>query len=178
MQIKTQQGVGLLEVLVALMLLSIAVLGFVALQLRAVEATSEGFNRIQAMNVARDLAEKIRMNNNADALSAYQDILRNNTATSQANSTGGTCYTSSCAPAEKARSDVRESFQQANQAGMTLNMIDCPATKSGRQCIYVAWGKTQPTDTTVSDSTSACTRSTGSSFSYEDNSTCIVMEAY
>ncbi|MEB3753249.1 type IV pilus modification protein PilV [Acinetobacter sp. MD2(2019)] len=178
MQIKTQQGVGLLEVLVALMLLAIAVLGFVALQLRAVEATSEGFNRIQAMNIARDLAEKIRMNNSSDAISAYQDILRNNTATSQASSTGGSCYTSSCSPADKARSDARESFQQASNAGMTLSMMVCPATSSGRQCIYVAWGKTQPTDTTVSDSTSACTRSTGSSFAYVDNSTCIVMETY
>ena len=59
MRIRNQTGVGMMEVLVALLLLSLAVLGFAALQLRAVEATAEGGNRIQAMNIARDLAEKI-----------------------------------------------------------------------------------------------------------------------
>lgn len=38
--INTQKGVGLVEVLVALILLSIAVLGFVALQIRAVAASN------------------------------------------------------------------------------------------------------------------------------------------
>lgn len=37
----TQKGVGLIEILVALLVLAIGVLGFVALQYRAVEATSE-----------------------------------------------------------------------------------------------------------------------------------------
>ena len=58
-EVKYQKGVGLLDILVALLLLAIAVLGFVALQLRAVEATAEGANRIQAMNIARDLAERL-----------------------------------------------------------------------------------------------------------------------
>ena len=64
-EVKYQKGVGLLDILVALLLLAIAVLGFVALQLRAVEATAEGANRIQAMNIARDLAEKMRINSSA-----------------------------------------------------------------------------------------------------------------
>ena len=38
---KRQTGVGLVEVLVALVLLSIAVLGFVALQIRAITASNE-----------------------------------------------------------------------------------------------------------------------------------------
>lgn len=57
---KKNQGVGMVEVLVALTLLAIGVLGFTALQLRAVDATAEANNRIQAMNLARDLAERIR----------------------------------------------------------------------------------------------------------------------
>ena len=36
-----QLGVGLMEVLVALLILSIGVMGFIALQYRAVEATAE-----------------------------------------------------------------------------------------------------------------------------------------
>ena len=60
--IKQQKGVGMIEVLVALTLLAIGVLGFTALQIRAVDATVEANNRIQAMNLARDLAERIRAN--------------------------------------------------------------------------------------------------------------------
>ncbi len=60
-----QTGVGLIEILVALLILAIGVLGFVALQYRAIEASSEGENRIQAINIARDVAEKIRVNRTA-----------------------------------------------------------------------------------------------------------------
>ena len=174
MQIKYQQGVGLLEVLVALLLLAIAVLGFVALQLRAVEATSEGFNRIQAMNIARDLSEKIRINNSA--IAQYQTQLSNQT---NQKAPGGTCYSGFCTPTAKAAFDVHEAYIQATNAGMTLNMITCPGTANGRRCIYVAWGKTDPVDTTATTTGHiACTNSTNSGFSYNDNSTCLVMEAY
>ena len=50
--IKKQAGVGLIEVLVALLILAVGVLGFVALQYRAIEASSEGANRVQAINLA------------------------------------------------------------------------------------------------------------------------------
>lgn len=37
-----QVGVGLMEILVALLVLALGILGFIALQYRAVEATAEG----------------------------------------------------------------------------------------------------------------------------------------
>lgn len=174
MQVKYQQGVGLLEVLVALMLLAIAVLGFVALQLRAVEATAEGANRIQAMNIARDLAEKIRINRTA--MASYATAL--GSVTNQA-ATPTNCYTAFCTPAAKAGFDVNEAYLQANSLGMRLNMLSCPGTANGRRCIYVAWGKTDAVDTTATTTGhTACTTSSSSSFSYNDSSTCIVMETY
>lgn len=45
---------GLLEVLVALILLAIGVLGYVALQLRAMDASSEALSKSQAILVMRD----------------------------------------------------------------------------------------------------------------------------
>lgn len=174
MQVKYQQGVGLLEVLVALMLLAIAVLGFVALQLRAVEATAEGANRIQAINIARDLAEKIRINRTA--MASYANAL--SSATNQA-ATPTNCYTAFCTPAAKAGFDVNEAYLQANSLGMRLNMLSCPGTANGRRCIYVAWGKTDAVDTTATTTGhTACTTSSSSSFSYNDSSTCVVMETY
>ena len=58
--ISHQQGVGLVEVLVAVLLLSVAVLGFSALQMRAIKATDESLIRTKSMTVVRNLAEAMR----------------------------------------------------------------------------------------------------------------------
>lgn len=55
-----QRGVGLVEVLVAVLLLSIAVLGFSALQMRAIGATDESLARTKSLNVVRNLSEIMR----------------------------------------------------------------------------------------------------------------------
>lgn len=56
----SQRGVGLIEVLVAVLLLSIAVLGFSALQVRAVSATDESLVRTKSLTLVRNLAEVMR----------------------------------------------------------------------------------------------------------------------
>lgn len=58
--LKSQHGVGLVEVLVAVLLLSIAVLGFSALQVRAVSATDESLVRTKSLTLVRNLAEIMR----------------------------------------------------------------------------------------------------------------------
>ena len=55
-----QRGVGLIEVLVAVLLLSVAVLGFSALQVRAISATDESLVRTKSLTVVRNLAEVMR----------------------------------------------------------------------------------------------------------------------
>ena len=56
----SQRGVGLIEVLVAVLLLSIAVLGFSALQMRAISATDESLVRTKSLTLVRNLAEVMR----------------------------------------------------------------------------------------------------------------------
>lgn len=56
----SQQGVGLIEVLVAVLLLSVAVLGFSALQMRAITATDESLVRTKSMTIVRSLSEVMR----------------------------------------------------------------------------------------------------------------------
>ena len=185
--INPQRGVGMVEVLVALLLLAIGVLGFTALQLRAVDATSEALNRIQAMNLARDLAESIRANKNSAAL--YQTELNKDTQLSTpvksclvTNITSG----NGCSSAEMAKHDTAAIVAKATSLGLKVKMPDCPSmtTTTGegadaitagknRACVYVAWGKTTPTDV-AADSDTACTKSG----SYQLNSQCIIMEAY
>jgi len=60
-----QEGVGLIEVMVAVLLLSIAVLGFSALQVRAISATDESLVRTKSMTLIRNLSEIMRAYPNA-----------------------------------------------------------------------------------------------------------------
>ncbi|MEJ6066381.1 type IV pilus modification protein PilV [Psychrobacter sp. 16-Bac2893] len=56
----SQSGVGLIEVMVAVLLLSIAVLGFSALQMRAINATDESLVRTKSLTVVRNITEIMR----------------------------------------------------------------------------------------------------------------------
>ena len=163
--IKKQEGVGLIEVLVALLILAVGVLGFVALQYRAIEASSEGANRVQAINLARDLAEKIRVNR--DQLGVYATAIAGNAT----NITNPNCYTAFCTPTQMARFDAALTNLSAQRVGMTVNMFACPEVSNGRRCIYVAWGDTAATN---ADGLNNCT----TAGAYRDESTCVVMEAY
>ena len=59
-RLSQQIGVGLVEVLVAVLLLSVAVLGFSALQVRAIGATDESLVRTKSLTLVRNLAEVMR----------------------------------------------------------------------------------------------------------------------
>lgn len=163
--ISSQKGVGLIEILVALLVLAIGILGFVALQYRAVEATSESINRVQAMNIARDLAERIRANR--DGLADYKTQI--STASNQLSTND--CITNTCSAAQLADFDVGQVTAKASTIGMTVNMLSCAGNSDGRNCLYVAWGDTSATDGT---GTGDCTNSTA----YNPASTCVIMETY
>lgn len=165
-----QKGVGLMEVLVALLVLAIGVLGFVALQYRAVEASSEGENRIQAINLARDLAEKIRVNR--EAIGTYQTVTARTDITALPTPN---CFTANCSATEKAAFDASLVKLSAQNMGMTMNMLNCPGVANGRRCIYVAWGDTSATAAAGATADVDCTTSTGT---YSPTSTCVVMEMY
>ncbi|PIE42567.1 MAG: type IV pilus modification protein PilV [Gammaproteobacteria bacterium] len=56
------KGVSLIEVLAALVVLGVGIMGFSALQLKAVEIISTTYARSQAMTIAGDLIERINAN--------------------------------------------------------------------------------------------------------------------
>ena len=164
--ISKHKGVGLIEILVALVILAVGVLGFVALQYRAVEATSEAINRVQAMNVARDLAERIRVNR--DSLAMYKSEI--NTAENQ-ETYATNCITATCSATALADFDVSQIVNKASSLGMTVNMHTCADNNDGRNCIYIAWGDTSATDGAGAGD---CTNGTA----YNSTSTCVIMETY
>ena len=155
---KRQTGVGLVEVLVALVLLSIAVLGFVALQIRAITASNEATMNVQATNIARDLAERMRMNR--DGLAGYV-----------ANTDTTNCATAFCSPENMAKYDFRLVSSRATDLGMSMDVLNCQGSTLVRKCIYVAWEGTTATNGT---SSTDCTNGAA----YVPNAKCIIMEVY
>lgn len=165
----SQKGVGMIEILVALLVLAIGVLGFAALQLRAVDATTEAVNRTQAMNLARDLSERIRANRTAR--DTYRTLIGEGT-TAQSSTATRTCLGSTvCTPVEMATYDSAQIIQRANSLAYQIRMPVCQGVQNGRRCIYVAWGTTTATNGTTNND---CTNGT----TYVVASRCIVLEAY
>ena len=160
-----QRGVGMMEILVALLILAIGVLGFVALQYRALEASAESTNRVQAITIARDLAERIRVNRNA--FTTYRTEM-STAANQKAYKTN--CLTTNCSNTDLADFDVSQIVSRATTFGMTMNIMNCTGTNN-RSCIYVAWGDSSATDGT---GTGDCTNGNA----YNPTSTCIIMETY
>jgi len=160
-----QKGVGLIEVLVALLILAIGILGFVALQYRALEASAESSSRIQAITIARDLAERIRVNRNAFSIYEAQIQTAANQRDFQTN-----CITANCTDVDLADFDVSEVSNRAASLAMTINIMNCQNTNN-RSCIYVAWGDSSATD---GNAAGDCTNGNA----YNPDSTCVIMEAY
>ena len=165
----SQKGVGMVEVLVALVVLAVGVLGYVMLQVRALEATIEGTQRIQAINIARDLAERVRVNR--EGWLGTNTYLAEFSGTQARADTTPDCAAANCTAAQLADFDVAELSAYAVQYGMTLGMSACPST-NGRQCLFVAWGNT------VASSSTSNTNSCVSGNAYRTSSTCVMMEVY
>jgi len=147
-----QTGIGLVEVIVALLLLSIGVLGFSMLQIRAMEASLDASKRIQAMNLARDLSERMRANKQGLSKFTVGEDDNEKIVDAYTNALDGKYYltsysaqcanTSKCTSAEFAEEDVNQILFRANTLGMKVAVNDCPGADTNRNCVFVAWGVT------------------------------------
>ena len=178
MTYSSQRGIGLIEVMVAALILAVAVLGFMALQYRSLEAANEAYYRTQAMSIARDVAEKIRANQFAQPIYVEQlTYTRPEPAPEPDDDEEGVVmptectHTSTCTKDQFAYVDAIEIKAKAQEVGMQVAMQPCSGVE--RQCIYIAWDETLPKDGDPSKE-NVCTNGG----TYVDASRCIVMEAY
>lgn len=192
----SQQGIGIVEVMVALLLLAVSILGFSAMQVRAVKATGESVDRTQALAVMRSASEKIRANSNAlgsyqsNFSDLYQSIKAGKDMTVPSKRCGIASSTDdSCTPNELAAAETYDFYLNVKNAGFNMNMVACPATGGASNanaatnvmysyCLIAAWDRTTPTvgsdDTFSSDTdTMDCLSTTGV---YHAQSTCMFME--
>lgn len=141
-------GVTLVEVLVALLVLGIGIMGFVGLQMKAVDTTETTYSRSQAMAIARDLIERINANP-MDWVSHYGEGSRWN---SESIASASSCYGAGvsgsrnrCDSGQMAAWDVYEVRTVADQMlyqGKVAVRNSC--ANAGVPCVVVAWEGTEP----------------------------------
>jgi type IV pilus assembly protein PilV len=139
-----QRGVGMVEVLIALLVMSVGLLGYAGLQLRALNSTEEAHYRTQAMAIAQDLAERIAAN--PQSMAEYLSGGNWGQLTPAAGKPNGwdVCLTADCSADQMAASDI---FQISWQAALLLPggqaaAADCDA--SAAVCVTVSWNDTTP----------------------------------
>lgn len=186
-ELSSQRGIGLIEVMVALLLLAVAVLGFSAMQLAAIKATDESLMRTRALTIMRGGAETMRtnpsgidafktaINGNADSVSIDGSAITKDSCIQ--NTSSAPVAADSCTINQLATRDglLLKSYASANDMLIGLVADGCPGTSGNqvRQCFIASWG-----DTTLAlDDTTpkACANENGT---YKNGAECFIMEAY
>lgn len=139
----TQQGVALIEALIAMLIVAFGVLGFVGLQARTTVANLEGYQRSQALILVNDMAERINLNR-ADAAS----YVANNIGVTDP----GNCAIPALSHAQKDLCEWAKAIQGAaetqgtSKVGAILNARGCIASPAANQyLVALAWQGLQPT---------------------------------
>ncbi|WP_019673416.1 type IV pilus modification PilV family protein [Psychrobacter lutiphocae] len=177
----SQQGAGLIEVLVALLLLSTTALGYTALQAHSLSSVDDALMRMQALLILTETAQRIRVNQNVEDIAVYQQLLAAPTAPKPLNC----MITNGCQPSQVASNDVASLRQQASEQGIRLAMVVCPGTQyQGKtSCLVAAWHNTEAGyATTTNDLTAAINEGRQGCFhvdgSYLLQADCVYREAY
>ncbi len=148
-----QYGVGLIEVLMSLLILAVAILGFSAMQMQSIKSTSESVDRSQTLLMMRSLAEKIRAN--PSAIATYQDALNEVYADTFTEPSNLCIGSTTCTATEIANAEVWKLKTQLTSTGLQMDLQPCPSTGGGgttastnvmySYCLITAWGNTTPT---------------------------------
>jgi len=123
-----QAGVGLIEVLVALLILTIGILGMVALQTRALQISQESIYTSQALMMAYEMTDRMRANRGSedDYLVDYGTDVN----------AGNDCTAGTCTPTQMATYDTSE-WKDALAANLPLGDGQIVVDNSGVRPFYV-----------------------------------------
>ena len=145
-----QTGVGMIEILITIIVLSVAALGFAGLQLKSLQNGTEAVTRSQATHLARDAIERIQANPSSTALATFRDqnawgespLPDIDTILDDCIGTGNLCN-----DAAMAQWDIRllqiEAFNTLPSGAIRL--YQCPFN-TNNDCIVVSWNDSVPAD--------------------------------
>ena len=141
----SQRGVGMLEVLIALLVLAVGVLGFAGLQMTALSKSDEANNRAAAVLIAQDAIERFELNP-----SERNTYLSNGWAAGTAGAQpDGSCINAedACSSAQIAVWDIAQlSWQAANLIpGGRFMASDCDFNNQ-LICVIVSWDEQDPAE--------------------------------
>lgn len=152
MQSHRQRGVTLVEVMVAMLVTTAGLLGFAALQTRALNSTEDGYLRVQALRLAESTMERMRINqvsptrqSNAaiSGLYNYQPFWTGAISVPMSYGPTSCTYASSnptCLWYQMVVSDIVTVRQQAASMLPQGDMLVKPGCANWQVCVYVAWG--------------------------------------
>lgn len=172
-----QAGFGMMEVLVAMAIMAVGVLGFAALQARALQSSGSSYGRSQATEIAQDFRERIRVNQTLQA--NYVSAANwSNTFPPAVIATPSTACTGvvNRTLLQMVACDIQDVKYNA-QALLPHGMVaiwPCQNESAGNpiNCIYVTWNGTIARTPLSGTDKDACVLSTGA---YDFDSECIVM---
>lgn len=183
----TQTGVGLIEVMVALLLLAVAVLGFSTMQMTAIKATDESLMRTRSLTIMRGGAEAIRtnptgiaafraaINGSSDSVTIDGTAITKDSCVQNTNAAPSAA--ASCTIDQLATRDglLMKSYATTNDINMGMVPNGCPGTSGNqeRQCFVASWG-----DTTVELNNTAPNACANIDGTYKNGAECFIMEAY
>jgi len=137
--LKTAQlGVGLPEIMVAMLLLGVAVIGFAGLQVRALNTTNSAMYRTQGASIAQELGERMRMNPAGRATYAGAWNL---TAVS-----ADKCVVDTCTPVQMAQYDIRTMSELAAATLPNGQVAVRQCINRTNLCVFVSWNETATTE--------------------------------
>jgi len=176
-QIRAQRGVGLLEVLIALLVLAVGVLGFAGLQMTALSQSDDANHRIAAVLIAQDAIERLELNpigrgmpeNPADPWGTNHYQKGGWVSGEYGDKPDADCIgkEAACNAKQLAEWDIAQlSWQAANQLPGGRILADECAFNTDMTCVIVSWGD--------QDDPADCMTATG--INIDKDSNCLVME--
>lgn len=139
-----QRGIGLVEVLMALLIVAIGVLGYAGLQLRALDSTTMAYTRGQATSIAQAAVERIK----ANPLETDYYIDSSNWPTGEP----GAAFDEKCSNAQDCTPAEIAAWDISQLRWLTWNLLPTgridvsPCAGSALQCVRVSWNETLPSD--------------------------------
>lgn len=149
-----QAGVGLVEVLVALIIISVGLLGIASMYVISLQAKTTSLSRMKAVNLAQDMADRIRANQNA---AANYTLSSSNARTSLGNSPNCSVTTVTCTGAQMALYDqyewdnmIYDSTRGMSLPGTATRSITVSGSSPSTVTITLTWQEKNSGDLTYS----------------------------
>ncbi|KGD63695.1 hypothetical protein Y5S_03118 [Alcanivorax nanhaiticus] len=138
-----QGGFSMLEVLMAVLVMAVGVLGYAGLQLRALDSTNQAYARSQATLLAQATVERILANPSEYAYYIDSD---NWPTTVPSSTVDDSCNKADCLPDAVAKWDVAQLRWQTWNLLPAGRVDVSPCIGSQLQCVRVAWNETLPSE--------------------------------